>query len=142
MSVQNTIILEFPLIEADFDTAGKASCCIKEALKKIGVSADVIRRVSISSYEAAMNVVIHAFGGMIQAVIYSDRTELIISDEGPGISDINQAVQPGYSTAPDSVRKFGFGGGSGLSNITSYPDECTIESTVGEGTLIHLVIHH
>ncbi|MDR3589078.1 MAG: ATP-binding protein [Negativicutes bacterium] len=142
MDANEAIVLEFPLAEADFDTAGDAACRIKDTLKQIGVPSDVIRRVAISSYEAAMNVVIHACRGMMQATIYSDRTELLISDKGPGIADLDLALRRGYSTAPAKAREMGFGAGVGLTSIVNFPDECTIESVVGKGTDIHLVIHH
>jgi anti-sigma regulatory factor (Ser/Thr protein kinase) len=79
---------------------------------------------------------------MIKAMFYADRTELLVRDEGPGIADIELAMQPGYSTASALAREMGFGAGTGLSNIKRYPDECTINSVVGTGTTIHLVIRH
>jgi anti-sigma regulatory factor (Ser/Thr protein kinase) len=142
MNMQKAIVLEFPLIEADFEMVGEASSKIKQALNRSGIRSDVVRRIVISAYEAAMNVVIHAYHGKLRAVIFRDHTELSISDDGPGIPDIDAAMRMGYSTAPECVREMGFGAGSGLVNIARYPDECTIKSVMGAGTTIHLVIRH
>lgn len=142
MGTNEAIILEFPLSEDDFDTAGEASSRINQALKRVGVRPEVIRRVAVSAYEAAMNVVIHAYRGMIQASIFTDRTELLVLDEGPGIADIKMAMRQGYSTASDEAREAGFGAGMGLNNIMRHPDECTIESVVGVGTAIHIIVRH
>jgi len=136
------INLDFPLKGADFETAGEASSKIKRVLQQIGVPSDIIRRIAISSYEAEMNVIIHAYRGSVRADIFPDRTELRVEDEGPGIADIDLAMQEGYSTAPDHIREMGFGAGMGLPNIARCSDEFDIQSVVGEGTKIHIVIRH
>ncbi len=140
--MKEAIVLEFSLREAEFETAGVASSKIKQVLEQLGISDDVNRRIVKSAYEAAMNVVIHAYRGVMKATIFSDHTELLVLDEGPGIADIDLAMEYGYSTAPDNIRKMGFGGGTGLINISRYPDEYRIQSKLGIGTAIRLVINH
>jgi anti-sigma regulatory factor (Ser/Thr protein kinase) len=136
------IILEFSLKGSDFETAGEASSKIKRVLQQIGIRSDIIRRIAISSYEAEMNVIIHAFRGSIQATIYPDRTEVVVEDEGPGIADINLAMQEGFSTAPDHIREMGFGAGMGLPNMARCADEFAIQSSVATGTQIRMVVRH
>lgn len=136
------IVLEYALTGGDFETAGEASSKIKRILQQIGVRSDIVRRIAISSYEAEMNVIIHAFRGMMRAAIFSDRTELTVKDEGPGIADIEMAMQEGFSTAPDHIREMGFGAGMGLPNISRCSDEFSITSAVGQGTNISILIRH
>ncbi len=136
------IELEFSLEGANFDNAGEASSKIKRVLQQIGVNSDTIRRTAIGCYEAEMNVIIHATRGKITAHIHPDRTEVMIKDEGPGIPDIDLAMQEGYSTASDEVRNMGFGAGMGLPNISQCADEFKIDSAVGVGTTINLTIRH
>lgn len=142
MSNEQAIALEFPLEGANFDIAGEASSKIKRVLQQIGIPADVIRRIAISSYEAEMNVIIHARQGFIRVWIYSDRTEVVVEDEGPGIADVKQAMEEGFSTAPDHIRELGFGAGMGLPNMAKCADEFAIQSEVGSGTKITMVIRH
>lgn len=132
----------FPLTGMDFETAGEASSKIKRLLQRIGIRSDIIRRVAIACYEAEMNVIIHACSGVIQAAIYPGHTELTVEDQGPGIADIDLAMQEGYSTAPDHIREMGFGAGMGLPNMMRCTDEFDIKSTVGVGTKIRMVIRH
>lgn len=142
MSNEQAIALAFPLEGSNFDNAGEASSKIKRVLQQIGIPADVIRRIAISSYEAEMNVIIHARQGSIRVWIYSDRTEVVVEDEGPGIADIKQAMEEGFSTAPDHIRELGFGAGMGLPNMAKCADEFAIQSEVGSGTKITMVIRH
>ncbi|TCL36521.1 anti-sigma regulatory factor (Ser/Thr protein kinase) [Anaerospora hongkongensis] len=142
MSNEQAIALAFPLEGSNFDIAGEASSKIKRVLQQIGIPADVIRRIAISSYEAEMNVIIHARQGSIRVWIYSDRTEVVVEDEGPGIADIKQAMVEGFSTAPDHIRELGFGAGMGLPNMAKCADEFAIQSEVGSGTKITMVIRH
>lgn len=142
MSNEQAIALEFVLEGANFDIAGEASSKIKRVLQQIGVPPEVIRRIAISSYEAEMNVIIHAKQGHIQVWIYSDRTKVIVEDEGPGIADVKQAMEEGFSTAPDHIRELGFGAGMGLPNMAKCADEFHIHSEVGIGTKITMVIRH
>lgn len=134
--------MEFAFTGGDFETAGEASSKIKKVLQQIGIRSDIARRIAISSYEAEMNVIIHAWRGTMKAVIYPDRTELTVEDEGPGIADISLAMVEGYSTAPDYVREMGFGAGMGLPNMARCSDKFDIQSTVGVGTKICMIINH
>lgn len=124
----------------NFTSAGEASVQVKKKLRQLGFPPDVIRRVSIAMYEGEINMVIHARGGDADVLVYPDRIEIILEDQGPGIADVELAMQEGYSTAPDSVRSLGFGAGMGLPNMKRYTEEMTIESTVGVGTKITMVV--
>ena len=124
----------------NFTSAGEASVNVKKKLRQLGMSPDVIRRVSIAMYEGEINMVIHARGGEAEVLVWPDRVEIVLVDEGPGIADIDLAMQAGYSTAPDNIRSLGFGAGMGLPNMKSYTDEMTIDSTVGVGTTIKMTV--
>ena len=131
-------ILEFTyeISDDDFTRAGEASSDVKKKLKKLGVSPDVIRRVSIALYEGEINMVIHANGGKITIQISEDSITMILDDKGPGIPDIDKAMQAGFSTAPDNVRNLGFGAGMGLPNMKRNATEFDIQSEMGVGTTI------
>lgn len=122
----------------DFTRAGEASGDVKTQLKKLGFDPAVIRNVVIALYEAEINMVIHAGGGVIDVSIDPDCIRMVLTDHGPGIADISLAMKEGYSTAPDNVRALGFGAGMGLPNIKKYTDEMIIDSTVGVGTVMKL----
>ena len=124
----------------DFTRVGHASTDIKKKLKMLGISPDVVRRVSIAIYEGEINMVIHADGGEADVLVYEDRIVMILTDRGPGIADVEKAMQEGYSTAPDNVRSLGFGAGMGLPNMKRYTDDMKIESVVGEGTTITMTV--
>lgn len=134
------MVLEYKLVGADFDAAGEASSNIKKVLQQLGVSPDASRRAAISAYEAEMNVIIHAYSGLMRAEFYFDRVIISVSDQGPGIKDIELAMSEGYSTAPDHIREMGFGAGMGLPNIVRCTDDLDIKSTVGIGTTIIMTI--
>ncbi len=124
----------------DFTSAGQASVQVKKHLRRLGIDPELIRKVSIAMYEGEINMVIHADGGDADVLVYEDRIEVILSDRGPGIADIEKAMQEGYSTAPDHVRSLGFGAGMGLPNMKRYTDDMKIESTLGEGTTITMTV--
>jgi anti-sigma regulatory factor (Ser/Thr protein kinase)/Fe-S-cluster-containing hydrogenase component 2 len=124
----------------NFDRAGEASGRLKEALKRVGAAPGAVRRTVIAAYEAEMNVVIHAHGGALHAVIAPDRVDVDIVDRGPGIPDVDRAMQEGFSTAPDSARALGFGAGMGLPNIRKNVDRMAISSEVGRGTRLHFTV--
>ncbi|MCD7775042.1 MAG: anti-sigma regulatory factor [Clostridiales bacterium] len=124
----------------DFTSAGQASVQVKKNLRRLGISPDIIRQVSIAMYEGEINMVIHAGGGKADVIVTEDKIEIILADKGPGIADVSLAMQEGYSTAPDSVRSLGFGAGMGLPNMKRYTDEMTIESVVGQGTTIKMTV--
>lgn len=120
----------------DYANAGKVSTQIKKILKELGVPPEVLRRMAIACYEAEINMIIHSYGGVIKLSI-SDQISFVFKDTGPGIPDIQMAMQPGYSTADDKARELGFGAGMGLANIKKVSDEFDIESSV-EGTTLNL----
>ena len=125
----------------NFTSAGEASVKVKKHLRQLGLSPDVIRRVSIAMYEGEINMVIHADGGSADVLVDNDKVTIILADRGPGIADIEKAMQEGYSTAPDQIRSLGFGAGMGLPNMKRYTDDMKIESVVGEGTTITMTVN-
>lgn len=130
--------LEFKVEGGDFTAAGNASSQIKKMLKQINVDPRVVKRVVIALYEAEVNIVAHAYRGVITAEILPSGVRLKLADEGPGIPDIEQAMTPGFSTASAQVREMGFGAGMGLPNISENADEFRIESEVGKGTTLYI----
>ena len=125
----------------DFTSAGQASVQVKKDLRQLGIAPETIRRVSIAMYEGEINMVIHAGGGSADVIVREDSIVIILDDTGPGIPDIKLAMQEGYSTAPESVRSLGFGAGMGLPNMKRYTDDMKIESVVGKGTKITMVVN-
>ena len=138
--MSNAIHLHYEVSDEDFTRAGEASGAVKKRLKSLGFNPDAIRRVAIAMYEAEINMVIHAEGGFCDVDIYPDKVEILLSDKGPGIPDVDKAMQEGFSTAPDNVRNLGFGAGMGLPNIKKYTDEMRIETTIGVGTNLYLTV--
>lgn len=138
--MSNAIHLHYEVSGEDFTRAGEASGAVKKRLKSLGYNPDAIRRTAIAMYEAEINMVIHADGGYCDVDIFPDRIEILLADHGPGIPDVEKAMQEGYSTAPDNVRSLGFGAGMGLPNIKKYSDEMRIETTIGVGTNLYLTI--
>jgi serine/threonine-protein kinase RsbT len=137
----NSIHLQYTVPGDDFTRAGEASSEVKRKLKQLGYDPDAIRRVAIAMYEGEINMVIHAGGGLAEVEIHPDRVDICLRDHGPGIEDIEKAMQEGYSTAPDNVRSLGFGAGMGLPNIKKYTDEMKIDTKLGEGTDMFLSVH-
>ena len=135
------LIFRFDVDGSDFTSAGHASVQIKKNLRQLGLSPEVIRRVSIAMYEGEINMVIHAGGGIAEVKVCEDCIEIILDDKGPGIKDIDQAMQEGFSTAPDNIRSLGFGAGMGLPNMKRYTDSMDISSTVGVGTRIVMKVN-
>ena len=135
------IRLHYDVPGDDFTRAGEASSAVKRKLKQLGFQPDVIRRVAIAMYEGEINMVIHAGGGEADVEILPDRVTAVLTDHGPGIPDVEQAMQEGWSTAPDNVRNLGFGAGMGLPNMKKYSDEFDIQSTVGVGTTVKMLVN-
>ncbi|MEG1823990.1 MAG: ATP-binding protein [Cloacibacillus sp.] len=135
------VCLEYRIEGNDFMVAGAASNNIKNTLKMLGIASDICRRVAIITYESEINLVIHAGGGILQAIISEDHVDLVAKDEGPGIPDISKAMIEGYSTATEEAREMGFGAGMGLPNIKRNCDEFDIESTIGKGTTLKCVVY-
>ncbi len=125
----------------NFTSAGQASVQVKKNLRQLGLSPEIIRRVSIAMYEGEINMVIHAGGGHAEVRVMEDAIEIILTDNGPGIADIEQAMQAGFSTAPDAIRSLGFGAGMGLPNMKRYTDSMEIASEVGKGTKITMRVN-
>ena len=141
MGLSNSIIRQNYIIPADdFSLAGEASSSVKKMLNQLGVPPQTVKKVSIAMYEAEINAVIHAGGGTADVKIDKEKVVIIISDQGPGIPDVELAMKEGYSTAPDSVREMGFGAGMGLPNIKRYADKLDIKTEVGKGTSLEITV--
>jgi CBS domain-containing protein len=134
------LTLRYCVVGDDFARAGRTAGDLRKTLKRLNVHPEIVRRVAIATYEAEMNIVVFTKGGEITAEVTPDRIRIEARDSGPGIADIEQAMQPGYSTAPDSVREMGFGAGMGLSNIRKCSDEMRLTSSAGHGTCLEIVL--
>lgn len=134
--MSDELVFRYNVDGDDFTSAGQASVQVKKNLRQLGIDADTIKRVSIAMYEGEINMVIHARGGIAEVRVNEEHIEIVLEDSGPGIEDIDKAMQAGYSTAPDSVRSLGFGAGMGLPNMKKYSDYMEITSTVGVGTRV------
>jgi serine/threonine-protein kinase RsbT len=131
----------YHILGRDFTNAGKVSTQIKDTLKRLGINPTIVRRVAIVSYEAEMNIVMYATRGKVLLNVSSEAVSLRIDDEGPGIPDINLAMQEGWSTATPEMREMGFGAGMGLPNIRRNSDEFNISSEVGRGTQLFIQVN-
>ena len=138
--MEDAIVLTYDIPADDFTRAGEASSDVKRKLKQMGVGPDAIRKVAIAMYEGEINMVIHAKGGQITVEITPEQIRMILADVGPGIPDVELAMQAGYSTAPDEVRSLGFGAGMGLPNMKKYTDEMSIDTRIREGTTITMAV--
>lgn len=134
------IVLNYDISPDDFTRAGEASSDVKSKLKQLGVPPIAIRKVAIAMYEGEINMVIHAEGGKITVEISPKEIKMILADKGPGIPDVEKAMQAGWSTAPDEVRSLGFGAGMGLPNMKKYTDDMWIETTLGVGTTVTMIV--
>ena len=141
-SDRTTLVLRYGIKAGDFTQGGEASSCVKQALMRLGVAPKIVRRAAIATYEAEMNIIIHSTdGGYLIADIWPESIRLRAIDSGPGIPDVEQALQPGYSTAPAWIRELGFGAGMGLVNIKYCADEMTLNSELGKGTNLEAIIY-
>lgn len=138
--MSETINLTYQVDGEDFTRAGEASSDLKSKLKQMGVSPEAVRKVAIAMYEGEINMVIHANGGEIKVEISPEEITMVLADKGPGIEDVDRAMQAGFSTAPDNVRNLGFGAGMGLPNMKKYSDEMNLETVVGEGTTVTMKV--
>ena len=125
----------------DFNIAGENSGKVKKLLKQLGFDPEVVRRVAIAMYEAEINMVIHADGGYIETDISPEKIIVTLCDNGPGIPDMEKAMQEGFSTASNEVRELGFGAGMGLPNMKKYTDDLKIDTVIGEGTTVQLTVN-
>ena len=138
--MEDAIVLNYAISGEDFTRAGEASSDVKKKLKQMGVSPEAVRKVAIAMYEGEINMVIHANGGEITVTITPEEICMVLDDVGPGIPNVELAMQAGYSTAPDEVRSLGFGAGMGLPNMKKYTDSMEIDARIGEGTKITMVV--
>lgn len=136
--MSDTLRREYPVEHGDYIRAGESSADIKRCLRQMGVASNTLRRVSVASYEAELNLVIHSLGGKMVMEADSDYITLCTEDKGPGIPDLALAMKEGYSTADDEARSLGFGAGMGLPNMKRNADDFDIESCVGQGTQIRM----
>lgn len=141
-SDRSSLILRYNILKDDFVRGGAASNHIKKALLRLGASPQIARRCGIAVYEAEMNLIIHTnHGGVLRVEVEPEKITMEAYDDGPGIENIELAMQPGYSTAPDYVRQKGFGAGMGLVNIKSCVNEMKITSSKERGTNLVMVMY-
>jgi len=136
------IVLEYDIIGNDFKQAGAASSGLKKTLTRLGIHPQIVRKTAIASYEAEMNIIIFTNKGKIIATITPKQIKIEAIDSGPGIPDIEKAMQPGFSTAPEWIRELGFGAGIGLNNIQRCADKMHLRSKVGKGTSLKIIINY
>jgi len=134
------LTLEYKIPGKDFKKGGEAASSLKKNLARLGIKPQILRRIAIATYEAEMNIVIFTNGGRIIANIFPDVIKILAIDDGPGIADIEKAMQPGFSTAPPEIRELGFGAGMGLPNIKKCSDEMNIKSELGKGTQLEFIV--
>jgi len=138
---KTTLIFEYNIAGQDFKRAGESASGLKKSLTRLGIHPQILRRLAIATYEAEMNIVIFTSGGHITAYVKPDEIRVKATDSGPGIPDVEQAMQPGFSTASPTVQEWGFGAGMGLSNIKKCADKMNINSVVGKGTKLEVIIY-
>ena len=137
---KTTLIFEYNVVGQDFQRAGESASGLKKSLTRLGIHPQILRRVAIATYEAEMNMVIFTSGGHIIAYVKPDEIRVEAIDSGPGIPDVEQAMQPGFSTAPPRIQELGFGAGMGLPNIKKCADRMEIDSAAGKGTKLEAII--
>ncbi len=139
--MSDKLTFHFDVEGDDFTSAGQASVAMKKNLRQLGLDPEIIKKISIAMYEGEINMVIHAGGGVADVSVSEECVEIVLLDHGPGIADIEKAMQAGYSTATDTIRSLGFGAGMGLPNMKKNSDSMEIFSTVGQGTRIVMRIN-
>lgn len=137
----SNLVLKYTVDNQDFTRAGEASSDVKKKLKMMGVPPEAVRKVAIAMYEGEINMVIHANGGGITVEITPSQIVMTLKDNGPGIADIEQAMQAGWSTASENIRALGFGAGMGLPNMKKYSDEMDIDTVLGVGTTVTMKVN-
>ncbi len=133
--------LEYNVVEGDFVNAGKASSAVKKVLKQMNVQPPIIKRIVVALYEAEVNAIAHAYGGTITVDITKEAITMVVADQGPGIPDVEWAMQEGNSTASAAVRAMGFGAGMGLPNIKKNTDRMEVQSIIGKGTTVTMAVN-
>jgi anti-sigma regulatory factor (Ser/Thr protein kinase) len=139
--MSETIKFHFDVDGQDFSSAGEASVVVKKKLRQLGFPPDVIRKVSIAMYEGEINMVIHANGGTADVEVDDDDITIVLTDNGPGIPDLDLAMQEGFSTARENIRALGFGAGMGLPNMKKYSDYMDVKTEIGVGTTITMKVN-
>lgn len=129
---------EYKVEGGDFTNAGSTSSAVKKMMKQLGVDPTIVKRTVVALYEAEVNIVAHAYRGTIYVDLEENHVYIKLVDEGPGIPDINKAMEKGYSTATPQVREMGFGAGMGLPNMQSNSDKLVVNSVVGKGTTVEI----
>ena len=135
-----TVKLTYEIDGDNFNAAGDASTAVKRVLKKLRLPAQIVRRAVVCMYEGEINMVIHADGGVAELEVDEEKIVIVLKDKGPGIPDIDKAMEEGFTTAGEVARDLGFGAGMGLPNMKKYSDEMDIQSTVGVGTTVTMVV--
>ena len=135
------LVFHFDVDGSDFTSAGTASVTVKKNLRQLGLPSEVIRKLSIAMYEGEINMVIHAEGGTADVIVTEEYIDIILKDQGPGIPDVDLAMQEGYSTATAQIHSLGFGAGMGLPNMKRYSDEMKIDTVLGVGTTVSMRIY-
>lgn len=136
-----TVKLSYDIDGENFSAAGEASTAVKRVLKKLRLPPQVVRRAVVCMYEGEINMVIHADGGVAELEVDEEKIVIILRDKGPGIPDIDKAMEEGWSTASSSVRAMGFGAGMGLPNMKRNADDMNIETELGVGTTVTMVLY-
>ena len=136
-----TVVFKYDVDGDDFTSAGEASTDMKKKLRMLGIDANIIRRCAICMYEGEINMVIHANGGVVEVHVCENNIKMILKDTGPGIEDVEKAMSEGFSTATNSIRELGFGAGMGSPNMKKNSDHITVESELGVGTTVTIVVN-
>lgn len=137
--VDNGVLdVAYPVVGGDFGQAGEGASKLKRVLQQIGLAPSLVRRIAVAAYEAELNIVIHAFDGMLKAKITASKVEVWAEDQGPGIPNVELAMTEGFSTAPDHVRALGFGAGLGLPNMRRNADAMEVTTVLGIGTIVYM----
>lgn len=136
-----TVKLTYEIDGENFSAAGEASTAVKRVLKKLKLPPAIVRRAVVCMYEGEINMVIHADGGEALLEVDEEKIEIVLKDRGPGIPDIDKAMEEGWSTASSSVRAMGFGAGMGLPNMKRNADDMKIETELGVGTTVTMTIY-
>lgn len=134
------MVLRYDVEGGEYISAGVASSKVKKMLKQLDIKPEIIRKISVAMYEAEINMVIHANGGIIEVEVTPEKVHVILQDHGPGIEDLELAMKAGYSTASKTAREMGFGAGMGLPNMKRYADILDVQSEVGVGTTVQITV--
>ncbi|HHV07535.1 MAG TPA: anti-sigma regulatory factor [Firmicutes bacterium] len=141
MIIANSYDVTLSVAGHDFVTAGEAASQIKRTLETLNLPPKLVRRASICAYEAEMNIIIHACRGQMGLRVTEDKVAIVAHDEGPGIANLDRAMEEGYSTASEEIREMGFGAGMGLPNMKKCADKLSIKTKVNEGTRVEIIIY-